>query len=137
MILTENSPIETQRIAAVKPTARSRVTNGKQLFVADVDGRSRQARRWRDLYRDFHGQTGGRHEVLVRTLASLCLQREEIDSRLARGEPVDTSELVSVAGAISRLSSKIGIISDLEDESVEDGTAAAIAAARAYINGDA
>jgi hypothetical protein len=113
-------------MAAVKPTARSRITNGKALFVG-VDGRSRQARRFRDIYRDLLEQTGGRSEALVRSIAGLCVQRELIESRLARGEPVDTAELVSVAGAISRLATKIGIL----DEESEDVTDLAIANNRA------
>ncbi len=34
-------------------TTRSRVTNGKSLFLERVDGRSLTARRYRDLYQAF------------------------------------------------------------------------------------
>jgi hypothetical protein len=124
----QQKPADSARLVAAKPTARARVSNGSQLFLDRVDGRSAAARRWRDLYRGFLTQTGGRNEVMVRTLASLCLQRDVIDARLARGELIDSSELVSVAGAISRLATKLGIVTD---EPIEDGTADAIRALRA------
>ena len=34
---------------ASKPSARSRVSNGKDLFLGGVDGRSAYARRYRDI----------------------------------------------------------------------------------------
>ncbi len=39
-------------------TTRSRVTNGKALFLERVDGRSLTARRYRDLYQAFIGDSG-------------------------------------------------------------------------------
>ena len=41
-------------------TSRSRVTNGKALFLERVDGRSLTARRYRDLYQAFIADLGGR-----------------------------------------------------------------------------
>src|SRR5688572_20054933 len=115
----ENKPADNRAPAAAKSTARSRLTNGSALFLERLDGRGRDACRWRDLYGHFLAQTCGKNEPLVRVLTSLCLQRDVIDVRLARGEPVDTADLVRVAGAISRIMSKLGIIAD---EPVEDGT---------------
>lgn len=98
-----------------KPTARSRVTNGKRLHAGGVDGRSRQARRWRDHFRSYLAQTGGRHPDLCRALASLLVQRELLDARLASGESVDPLELVRVVGAIGRVMAQAGIVADDDD----------------------
>jgi hypothetical protein len=87
----QNSPADSRRVTA--PSCRSRVTNGKVL-VAGIDGRSRHARRLRDLYHAFLDQTGGRHEVMVRSLSSLVLRREQLDARIAAGGDVNTYELL-------------------------------------------
>lgn len=110
----QNSPADSRVPAAAKKTARSRLTNGSQTFLERLDGRGVLARRWRDLYWDFLAQTGGKNETLVRTLTSLCVQRDAIDVRLARGEPVETADLIRVAGAISRLMTKLGLVADAD-----------------------
>lgn len=93
-------------------TNRSRLTNGSALHLSGVDGRSREARRWRDLYRQYMAETSGRHEQLCRTLASLVLQREVLDAALARGESVSIDDLLRLAGAISRTLARLGLVAD-------------------------
>lgn len=126
--MDRNKPASSPAPPAAKPEARSRLTNGRQTFLVPVDGRSVPARRWRDLFRQFMAETGGKNEALVRSLASLCLQRDLIDVRLAKGEPVDTQELIRVCGAISRLMSKLGLVAD---EPTEDATQEVISMLRA------
>jgi hypothetical protein len=84
-----------------KPMARSRLTNGK-LLPAGIDGRCRDARRYRDLYSQFMRQCHGQHDQLCRQLASLVLQRERLDAAIARGELADDLHLVRLAGIINR-----------------------------------
>src|SRR5680860_541548 len=115
---TREKPADRDPIAPVSANNRSAVTNGSRLGIG-IDGRTRQARRWRDVYTDLMARTGSRHEQLCRSLASLVLQREQLDADLARGETVDTDELIRVVGAISRLTTKIGIVAD---EPVPDAT---------------
>lgn len=117
-------PADSAIPTAAKKQARARISNGSQLFFDRIDGRTRVARRYRDLYAAFLSQTGGRNDVMVRTLASMCLQREQMDSAIARGEEVDPLNLIRVCGAISRLMTKLCIVDDLP---AEDGTAQAIA----------
>src|SRR5262249_10515960 len=101
----------TLRLGAYKPEARSRITNGKALFGAKADGRSRDALGWRDLYRDYLRQTEGRHEVLCRSLASLIVERERLDAALVRGDaPIDPLHLVRVCGAIARTLSRLDLV---------------------------
>ncbi len=105
---------------------RSAVTNG----ALGIDLRTRQGRRWRDIYLDATRRTGGRNEVLCRSLASLTVQQEELDAQLARGEQVDVDSLVKLGGAISRTMIRAGLIA-ADDEPGEDVTAEVIARLRA------
>jgi hypothetical protein len=126
--IDRSSPANSVLPAAAKKQARARITNGRQLFLDRLDGRGRLARRYRDLYRGFLSQTDGGNEVMVRTLTSMCLQREQLDSAVARGEPVDAMNLIRVCGAISRLMTKLGLVTEAP---IEDGTEQALNALRA------
>ena len=98
------------RVDAMPPRSRSRLANGHLGF----DMRTKQGRRWRDLFIDAMRQTGGRNESLCKQLATLTMQRELMDATVARGEVVDAMDLVRVAGAISRLTRMLGIVDEHE-----------------------
>jgi hypothetical protein len=105
-----------RRIRLTKAKQRSAVTNGRAL-LAGVDGRSRAARRYRDLVADYTRQTDGRNADLVRQLASLILQRELLDAQAVRGEPVDALHLVRLCNSISRTLGRLKLASkDTEAE---------------------
>src|SRR5680860_377605 len=108
---TREKPADRDPIAPVSANNRSAVTNGSRLGIG-IDGRTRQARRWRDVYTDLMARTGSHHEQLCRSLASLVLQREQLDASLARGERVDAQDLVRVCGTISRTMTKLGLVAD-------------------------
>lgn len=107
----QEKPADSKSLVERKPTACSRITNGNQLFVG-VDGRTRDARRWRDLFRQFMAETGNRNETLCRSLASMVIMREALDAALAKGEPVDPQDLIRVCGAISRLMTKLNLVEE-------------------------
>ena len=56
---TENRAIPTRATRLAKPSARSRVSNGKDLFVGGVDGRLAYARRYRDILAQLTSDIGG------------------------------------------------------------------------------
>ena len=93
-------------IASVIPKAsrvRSAVSNGSKL-LANVDGRSATARRYRDLISDLlreggEGALSAAEFGLVRQAAAITLQAELLQARIVRGEAVS-------AGALIRLSSE-------------------------------
>lgn len=122
----KNSPADRTGIAAVPRNNRSRITNG----ALGVDLRSKQGRRWRDVYSDAMRETGGRHETLCKQAATLIVQRERMDAALARGEDVDVSLLIKLAGAINRTLTRLGL--DAEHEPAEDGTQDAIDGVRRH-----
>src|ERR1700687_6473550 len=80
--------------ALATPTTRSRITNRSKLLER-VDGRTREARRYRDLVKSFTGDLGdlrrdaGPSEAergMVRQAAGLTLQAELLQAATLRGE---------------------------------------------------
>jgi hypothetical protein len=99
-----------KHLAPFKLKARSAVSNGKTL-IAGIDGRSRDARRFRDLYRHYMSLTGGMHDEMCRSLASLGLQRERLDAAAVRGEFVDPFHLIRIINAINRTLARLNWVS--------------------------
>jgi hypothetical protein len=107
-------PDESLASSARKPTARSRITNGKEL-LANIDGRSTEARRYRDLCFSFGDDCGGAaalteaQRALVRQAASLVVQSERLASAAIRGELVSDEQQTRVANALGRTLNRLGI----------------------------
>jgi hypothetical protein len=100
-------------IAARPATVRSRVTNGK--MIAGVDGRSAEARRYRDLAMAFADDCGGAaglteaQRTLVRQAATLTVQSEKLQGAMLRGEEMSDEQMTRVANSLSRTLSRLGI----------------------------
>ncbi len=60
-------------------------------------------------------QTGRRSEALCRRYASLVMQSEALDAKIARGETVATDEVVKLSGELRRVSTVLGL-TDAADE---------------------
>jgi hypothetical protein len=96
------------------PTLRSRVTNGSQL-LANVDGRTADARRYRDLCMSLADDLGGApslteaQRALVRQAAAMIVQSERMQSDVLRGEIVDCEQLTRLANAATRILSRLGL----------------------------
>lgn len=88
-----------------RPTARSRITNGKQLLAGDVDQRTEWHRRFRDLLSLFLSDLGGEANVseaekaLVRRAAALEVELEQLESKFARGDA--SPKLLDLFGRLS------------------------------------
>ena len=97
-------------------TTKARLTNGNALHLGKVDGRSPEARRWRDLYIELVDHLGGQdhitfiQRVLVRRAVSLMVNTELLDSSIARGEPVDPNDHVRLGNTLNRLLQTLGLI---------------------------
>lgn len=89
------------------PTSRSRVTNGAKM-VAGVDGRSADARRFRDLAMSFADDAGGAaalteaQRALVKQAAMLTIQSEKIQAAMLQGEVVDVGHQLKIANTLAR-----------------------------------
>jgi hypothetical protein len=106
--------MEADHIAERSRTLRSRVTNGKDL-LANVDGRTAAARRYRDLCLSLADDLGGAstlteaQNALVRQAAAMIVQSEKLQGEVLRGETVDSEQLVRLANAATRILTRLGL----------------------------
>jgi hypothetical protein len=108
------SPAGSPAITPRKPTARSRVSNGKD-WLAGVDQRSSIARRYRDLMAEAIADSGGLNECsqarlqLIRRLAALSVQLEALEAKLAEGAEIDITEYTVLTSTLVRVISRLGL----------------------------
>jgi hypothetical protein len=92
---------------------RSKITNGTKM-IHGVDGRSAEARRYRDLAMSFADDAGGAaglteaQRSLIASAASLTIQAERMQGAMLRGEPVDVEQQTRVANVLARTLSRLG-----------------------------
>src|SRR5262245_11379694 len=100
--MSEASPT----IAAKKPRARARVTNGSQLLDG-VDGRSAAARRYRDVLAQLVADLGGdpteAQSIIARRAATLAVWCEGEEAAMANGEEADIATFTTACNALRRL----------------------------------
>jgi hypothetical protein len=76
---------------------------------AGIDGRTRPARRFRDLFTAFADSLGGEaglseaDRALVKMAASLTIQSEAMQADAAKGLDVNAEDLVRVANSLARV----------------------------------
>ena len=87
---------------------RSRVSNGKDI-LANVDGRTAIARRFRDIASAIISDLGGATECsaalieIIRRFAGTCVLAEQLEMKLLNGEPVNSAEHSLLASTMCRL----------------------------------
>ncbi len=112
---SKNLPADSAAVATPSPTTRSRLTNGRDLFLGDVDGRSREARRYRDVYAALIAHLGGdghASEVkchLAKRASALIVWAEVEEGRLAAGEMLDVQTYTTAVNALRRLLGDLGL----------------------------
>jgi hypothetical protein len=94
-------------LTSVSLTNRSKITNGSRLHKkGDADGRSREARRFRDLLhgfcRDLDREPREADRALARQAAALTLEAEALQAKIASGADVDADALVRTSNALTR-----------------------------------
>jgi hypothetical protein len=95
--VAEKNPIASRTPKWAKATARSRVTNGKEILPG-VDGRSLWARRYRDVLTLHLSDLGGEDNIseaektLARRAACLVVELELMEVRFATGGEPDTED---------------------------------------------
>lgn len=101
-------PADALAEAERSPLSRSAVTNGTRRFGA-ADGRSRNARRLRDLEHDLAAPLGAlatlapSERMRVQSAAALSLRLEDVRSGLARGSrDVSDEDLVRLSNGLAR-----------------------------------
>jgi hypothetical protein len=98
------SSVDRVLVTSRPASQRSRVTNGSKL-VAGLDGRSAEARRYRDLQLSYADDAGGADSLteaqraLIAQAADLTIQSERLRGAMLRGEAVDVEQQSRVAKA--------------------------------------
>lgn len=92
---------------------RSRIANGK--LSRTVDGRSAQARRWKELYAALVQELGGESRIaettrqLVKRAATISVRLEQLEARLLDGRKIDDLSFNRLSATLSRLLRQIGV----------------------------
>jgi hypothetical protein len=100
---------------------RSRITNGTKL-VAGLDGRSAEARRYRDLVIAYADDLGGADKLteaqrtLIAQAATLQVQAERGQGAILRGEQVNAEQLTRLANSTMRILTRLGLKRERRDE---------------------
>ena len=107
-------PLGRAKVGRPKDPQKSRLTNAPVL-LANVDGRTSVARRYRDIATAIATDQGGadrlsetRLQLIRRFSAAACLA-EQLESRLARGEEIDIQEHSLLVSTMVRVAQRIGI----------------------------
>ena len=96
------------------PRNRSRISNQREILPG-IDQRLAIARRYRDLVAQIAIDQGGADRCsetrmqLIRRFASGAVLAEELEARLARGEPVGIAEHALLSSTLVRLAQRIGL----------------------------
>jgi hypothetical protein len=98
------------------PTTRSAVSNGSQLFIGDaIDGRSKEARRFRDVLAQILDDLGGVERLsegqkqLARRAALMSLECEKLEAKAVAGEEIDLEAFGKLTDRIGRAFQRLGL----------------------------
>ena len=116
---TENRAIPTRATRLAKPSARSRVSNGKDLFVGGVDGRLAYARRYRDILAQLTSDIGGdpseAQSLIIRRATQLAVWCEMAEADAAGGTPLNIGEYATATNTLRRLLLDLGLERRMRD----------------------
>jgi hypothetical protein len=102
------------RLALPSRAFRTAIGNGNAILNG-VDGRSLIARRYREVGAAIALDIAGESELteaqrqLIRTASGLIVLREDLDTKIANGKPVDVSEYTHIANGLRRLLTTLGL----------------------------
>lgn len=116
-MLASHHELTTKPLSSRSKTNRSRVTNGKSVFIGREDQRSSLARRFRDLVALHTSDLGGAEELsqaqqqLIRRIATLEVQLEVAEGRMVSGETTaaDLSAYATAANSLRRMLLSLGL----------------------------
>ncbi len=94
----------------VNKKSRSAMTNGarRHLHPEGIDGRSTDARRFKDLIAGFAAPYGGEsaltvgEQALVRNAAAMSLKLEQMQADAVAGKPIDSEQLTRLSNSVQR-----------------------------------
>lgn len=117
---------ETSPSSNSKAFGRSAVSNGTRL-LAGADGRSKAARRFRDLVNSYCEAIGTEisrmpesQRTIVRQAAGVSLQCETMQTAIVNGHDVDVEQMVRLSNLLARLLRALGIDGGISSEEQPD-----------------
>src|SRR5262245_21283795 len=115
----ETRAIPSRAKAFAKPEGRSRVSNGKDLFLEDVDGRSVLARRYQDILSQLTSDLGGdpseAQSIIARRATTLAVWCEQAEAKAAGGETLNIGEFTTATNTLRRLLLDLGLERRMRD----------------------
>src|SRR5687767_2983532 len=103
----------TPAIVTTSRKTRSKVRNRNSLFVDEIDGRSREYRRFRDVLAQLESDMGGdpseAQTAIARNAAALAVWCERQQATLAGGGNIDIAEYTTATNALRRLLCDLGL----------------------------
>lgn len=96
-------------------TSRSKVSNGSSLFLEDVDQRSAEARRFRDILGEIVGDLGGPDHLsegqrqLARRCALLSTECEKLEAQSVAGKDIDLDTFGQLTDRLGRAFQRLGL----------------------------
>ena len=102
------------RYATRKPTARSRVSNHRDV-LPNTDGRSFVVRRYRDIASAIFGDQGGLDACsesrvqLIRRFSAACVMAEQMEAKLANGEEINVERHALLVSSMVRITRQLGL----------------------------
>jgi hypothetical protein len=106
--------LDNRSAVAAGKTTRSRVTNGKSLWI-DGDKRGPAARRFKDIFAAIISDLGGADRLsegqkqLARRCSLLAVQCEEIEGRAVLGEEIDLDAYGMMTDRLGRAFQRLGL----------------------------
>ena len=102
-------------LAKPSRTTRSAVSNGSRLHAGEVDGRTADARRFRDITAEITSDLGGSDTLsegqrqLARRAAMLSVEAERMEAASIAGEAFDLSAYGSLTDQLGRCFNRLGL----------------------------
>lgn len=103
------------QVAARKPEAQSRVSNGTATFLDGVDGRSALARRFRDVLGQIVADLGGSalmsegQRQLARRAATISVECERLEAQAMSGADIDLDAYGQMTDRLGRAFTRLGL----------------------------
>ena len=102
-------------LAKPSRTTRSAVSNGSRLHAGDVDGRSVEARRFRDIFSEILSDLGGSDGLsegqrqLARRAAMLSLRAELMEADAVKDGTIDLPAYGALTDQLGRVFNRLGL----------------------------
>jgi hypothetical protein len=107
-------PISTSALTDTKRTRRSRVSNGKTLFL-DGDKGAKAERRFRDIAEAITADLGGADRLsegqkqLIRRCSLISVECEKLEARSVAGEDIDLELFGTLTDRLGRTLARLGL----------------------------